>query len=311
MSEATLNKTVQPTTDRKIRCERTNALRAPGIYDMSQYMEALLQYEEEAKPTKKPRFIYRDCETPEPVYHPFTREHELSRLVFCIEGQALLIAPDGQTQFITNGSGVLIPSGFEYDLLLGRGSQKWISAHWEPESVAMTIPEGTGTQVLTIENASSIFKELTQSLLKTVALTTPAQNLVYAWLNLFIHETQPKAKSFSLVPAIEEESGNMHELLLAIKSNPNSDWNLNSAALVAGYSPFHLSRLFRSTVHMGLPKFVEACRTERAIEELLEGTTPMNILSEQCGFGTPQAMRTAIRETTGFLPSELRPRSGE
>ncbi|MFM9873955.1 MAG: helix-turn-helix transcriptional regulator [Fimbriimonadaceae bacterium] len=311
MNEATLNKIVKPTTDRRIRCERTNTLKEPGSYDLSNFAENFLKIETEAKPTKSPRFVRRICTIPEPVYHPFTRDIELNRVLYCIEGQALLISPDGETQFITTGSGLIIPAGIEYDLLLGRGTQNWLSSIWESDSPAVSLPENFGTQVFTIVEVSHIFKELTQAVIELPIEEVPSQNLLLAWLNMLIFESKPGGCSFALLPKIQEEAQNVKELLQAIKNNPAADWNLNSASAVAGYSPFHLSRVFRSTIHMGMPKFVETCRTEQAIKELLTGNIPLNLISEKCGFGTPQAMRTAIREITGFLPSEIRPRQGE
>ncbi len=311
MSEAALNRIMQPTTDRKIRCEITNALKEPGTCDQTAYLPTLLKYEQEAAPTKKPRFIHRICETPEPVYHPFTREIDLSKLLYCIQGHALLIASDGTTNFLSGGSGTYIPAGIEYDLLLGRGTQNWITTHWEADSPMMVSPEADTAQTLTLTDTSEIFKKLTEKIISELGSSSISQNLILSWLHMFIYESNVGGRSFSLVPNLEDESESIVELISSIKSNPASDWNLNAAAEVAGYSPFHLSRLFRSTVNIGLPKFVEACRTEKAIEDLLSGSTPMTALFDTCGFGSPQAMRMAVREYTGFLPSELRARPSE
>lgn len=302
---------MQPTTDRKIRCEQTNALKLPGTCDQKAHFDALMKHEIEARPTKKPRFINRICQIAEPAYHPFTRETGLAKILYCIEGHALLIADDGQTRFMTAGSGLFIPAGYEYDLLLGRGTQNWLSSHWEADSPVMSMPELVGGQSFTINDTSEIFRKFTEKVITEVNVGPLSENLVHSWLHMLIHESQEKSRSYSLIPPLEAEAESIQDLLAAIKLKPSAEWNLNSAAELAGYSPFHLSRLFRSTVNLGLPKFVEASRTEKAIEDLLAGTTPMNLLFEVCGFGSPQAMRMAIREFTGFLPSELRSRTGE
>jgi AraC-like DNA-binding protein len=57
---------------------------------------------------------------------------------------------------------------------------------------------------------------------------------------------------------------------------------------------------------MGFPEYVDRCRTEVAIRKLLEGAESMSFVAGDSGFGTPQAMRTAFREYTGFLPSEMK-----
>jgi AraC-like DNA-binding protein len=306
---------MEPKTDRKIRSESTNALKCPEMYDLSSCQEVLIkqlnEQEEQFAPNKKPRFINRICNTPEPVYHPFTREIGFSRVLYCINGFGLLIGDDGTTKCVTAGSGIFIPSGFEYDLLLGRGSQNWITSHWEGDSPIMSTPDFQGAQTFAINNTTEVFKNLTATIVSDIANIEKMPYLILSWLYMFIHESSNHGMSFSLSPPLEPEAENIHDLVTSIKANPAQDWNLSAAAEVAGYSPFHLSRLFRSTVNMGLPQFVEACRTEIAIEELLNGKTPMNVLFENCGFGTPQAMRSAIREYCGFLPSELRANPAE
>jgi len=95
-------------------------------------------------------------------------------------------------------------------------------------------------------------------------------------------------------------------LLEAIRENPVQSWSLKDAAAFAGYSPFHLSRTFRSIVGYGLPEYVDRCRTERAVEMVVGTDGVVDDISVHCGFGSTQALRDSFREYLGLLPSELR-----
>lgn len=96
------------------------------------------------------------------------------------------------------------------------------------------------------------------------------------------------------------------ELMLAVKEKPTAPWSLKDAAAMAGYSAFHLSRTFRVAIEYGFPEFVDRCRTELALKELLETDESIEEVANKCGFGSTQALRSACREYVGFLPSEIR-----
>lgn len=103
-----------------------------------------------------------------------------------------------------------------------------------------------------------------------------------------------------------ESSSIMRGLMDAVKRSPAENWALKDAADRAGYSAFHLSRSFRSLVGFGFPEFVDRCRTELAIKELLHSEEMVEDVARKCGFGSTQALRSACKEYTGLLPSEFR-----
>lgn len=98
----------------------------------------------------------------------------------------------------------------------------------------------------------------------------------------------------------------LRELILAVREEPTAPWPLPEAATRAGYSPFHFSRVFKSSVGCGFHEYVERCRTELAIEMLISTTNPVELVANSSGFGTPQSLRDAMRTFTGFAPSDLR-----
>lgn len=98
----------------------------------------------------------------------------------------------------------------------------------------------------------------------------------------------------------------IQRLLDDVRQNPREPWSLKNAAAHAGYSPFHLSRAFKSAVGFGFPEFVERCRVESAIPKILGRTQPLDAIGIAAGFSSAPAMRDAFRENLGLLPSEFR-----
>lgn len=96
------------------------------------------------------------------------------------------------------------------------------------------------------------------------------------------------------------------ELVDKVRSDPTLSWPLRDAADLAGYSPFHFSRVFKSLVGYGFHEYVDRCRTELAVQFLLAGEMPLDGVSQACGFGTTQGLRESIKEYLGLVPSELR-----
>lgn len=96
------------------------------------------------------------------------------------------------------------------------------------------------------------------------------------------------------------------QLMNLIRRSPTSEWNLTSAAEQVGYSSYHLSRTFKSTVGMGLPEYVERCRTEKALAIVTTKNVSLEEIALTCGFSSSHNLRDAFRSNLGLLPSEIR-----
>lgn len=95
-------------------------------------------------------------------------------------------------------------------------------------------------------------------------------------------------------------------LIEKVRLTPAKTWTLKQAADLAGYSPFHLSRTFKHHVGYGFPDFVLRCRSEIAVKLLCNTNRQVDAIRLTSGFSSIQAMREALKEFLGFLPSELR-----
>ena len=98
----------------------------------------------------------------------------------------------------------------------------------------------------------------------------------------------------------------IRDLIAQVRKNPAAPWPLKDAADMAGYSPFHFSRVFKSLVGYGFHEFVDRSRTECAVEMLVTTESAVDLVASTCGFGTTQGLRESVKEYLGLVPSELR-----
>ena len=96
------------------------------------------------------------------------------------------------------------------------------------------------------------------------------------------------------------------DLIAQVRKNPAAPWPLKDAADMAGYSPFHFSRVFKQLVGYGFHEFVDRSRTECAVEMLVTTESAVDLVASTCGFGTTQGLRESVKEYLGLVPSELR-----
>jgi AraC-like DNA-binding protein len=96
------------------------------------------------------------------------------------------------------------------------------------------------------------------------------------------------------------------ELIAKVRENPALPWPLRDAADMAGYSPFHFSRVFKNLNGYGFHEYVDRCRTETAVEMLVSTDSAVDLVASTCGFGTTQGLRESVKEYLGLVPSELR-----
>ncbi len=98
----------------------------------------------------------------------------------------------------------------------------------------------------------------------------------------------------------------LKNLTAKVRQNPSLGWPLKEAADLAGYSPFHFSRVFKQLVGYGFHEYVDRCRTECAIDMLVSSDSAVDLVASSCGFGTTQGLRESVKEYLGLVPSELR-----
>lgn len=255
------------------------------------------------------RLVKGHCESP--TYIPDLAIRSNRHLIYCENGTGLIHFNRHGKFFMGPRSVALISPGSEWTLLQGRGSQSWLVSSWLPGNPAIPDEDIGPDHVFLLSPGSIAVTNLTERAICRVTEVRDWPNFLLAWFNLVLHERHLTNSTFSLTPGFQRGAEQIGDLVSAIKAAPQRPWNLTDASALAGYSPFHLSRIFRHIAKMGFPEFVDRCRVEVMMKVLLETNTPLTTVAEQCGFGTPQAMRNACRSYAGFLPSELRDRGSE
>jgi transcriptional regulator GlxA family with amidase domain len=128
------------------------------------------------------------------------------------------------------------------------------------------------------------------------------------WLVLFLQRPGGQAQFSSHLATQLAEREPLRELQAWIADNLDADLRVESLAERAAMSPRNFARFFRRETGMTPAAYVEVLRVERARQLLEEAADPVELVSAQCGFGTPETMRRAFARQVGAAPAEYRAR---
>lgn len=249
-----------------------------------------------------------------PATLDFPEEPNQVRFLVQYQGTALAVCECTKLTLIGPNSIALSQSGRTGYVSFGRGPNRWLYATWTEKDLSALYPAaqqvgypggqipaahfipGEGILGLLANDVAAAFDDPTidirASLVALISATVQATRI------------SPEGPVLAEIP--QQIQGSLRTLLEAVKDDPRQSWSLKEAAAMAAYSPFHLSRTFRTIAPYGFPEFVDRCRTELALSLLMSSTSSIEDIAQSCGFGSAQAMRNACREYLGFLPSELR-----
>ena len=95
------------------------------------------------------------------------------------------------------------------------------------------------------------------------------------------------------------------DVLAYIDGNLSEPINVTELAAVAGFSPYHFSRLFTARFGESVMSYVRTCRLQAAANKLIGDAPPtLAQLSFDCGFESQEAFTRAFRRP---LPLALPP----
>ena len=267
-----------------------------------------------SKPPFEINLIAGTLESPLTVRFP--RAAGIIRLGISFAGTAQVFKDSHHPYLVCNQTASLCVEVRDYYATFGRGEHKW---------AVVTIPDSS------LEALNAPLKELgvASCSAHTIYLGTTRQSM-HSLLQDLEHALDDETKDcralltsiYSFMTQIAIEDGFKQEVILAeippsvtgslaslleqVKADPSRPWSLKDAANEAAYSAFHLSRIFRTFANYGFPELVDRCRTERAVKLLLETDQSVDEISNECGYGSTQALRNSCREYLGLLPSELK-----
>ena len=109
----------------------------------------------------------------------------------------------------------------------------------------------------------------------------------------------------------QEYEGRINRVMDHIRENLNGDLRLESLSRVAGFSPYHFHRVFKSIVGETLNEYIRRIRSDRAAAQLINN--PARTITEiavGCGFSSSSAFAREFRQRFGVSASQFR-RGGE
>ena len=96
------------------------------------------------------------------------------------------------------------------------------------------------------------------------------------------------------------------EMIDYIESNLDGQLNLDEIAKEAGYSKFHLNRMFSDHVGYTVYKYIQMRRLTAAAEKLVYTKKPIIEIAYEANYGSQQSFTLAFRRLYDCTPQEYR-----
>lgn len=125
-------------------------------------------------------------------------------------------------------------------------------------------------------------------------------------LVVFLKRPGGQSQFSAALTAQTTTTGPIDRIRLHILENPRGDLTLAALANVAGVSPRHLSRLFRTEQGMSVAAYVELARLDIARRLLEESAAPIKAVAYAAGFGSLTTLRRAFTRRLGIAPRQYR-----
>ncbi|MDH6460313.1 transcriptional regulator GlxA family with amidase domain [Micromonospora sp. A200] len=100
----------------------------------------------------------------------------------------------------------------------------------------------------------------------------------------------------------------LRRVLDAIAADPAQPYDLPGLAALAGVSPRHLGRLFRTELGTTPARYLDRVRVEAAQGLLERGDDTLDVVARRVGFGSPETMRRTFLRELGITPGAYRSR---
>jgi len=97
------------------------------------------------------------------------------------------------------------------------------------------------------------------------------------------------------------------ELIVKVRKNPAAPWPLKDAADMAGYSPFHFSRVFKSLVGYGFHEFVDRSRNRVRVENAGNDGERGGPRGFDLRLWHHAGLRESVKEYLGLVPANSAP----
>ncbi|MCB8932845.1 MAG: helix-turn-helix transcriptional regulator [Chthonomonadaceae bacterium] len=236
-------------------------------------------------------------------------------LVINVDGTLLLrCRSEDRWTIATKGTVAFLPGPRNLIASFGRGDHEtdliWWSESLTPQIGAWLKADPTlrtPNRVVNCRSISPTFDEIVGRIEQALEERSHRQEMLFLSA---VYELVPclanGTHELRLAPLPTHLPAQLRDIARQVADKPHFPWAIRDAAALAGYSPFHFSRVFKQLVGYGFHQYVDRCRTELAARKLCSSKDTIEEVARQCGFGTSHSLRDSIREYLGVTPTELR-----
>lgn len=167
--------------------------------------------------------------------------------------------------------------------------------HFNIRSLPADWPDVRRWPVLVCDPPSSV-AHLMHSIVRLLSTEVPppsmppdqhATRLLEALLGEVLLAPVPEAERQPKIVRPEPVERAIHRMRQVFNQQPPKALTLDELAQVAGVSPQHLSRLFRTHLHMSPIRMLGLMRLQLALALLTHTAMPIGMIAERCGFESP------------------------
>ena len=102
----------------------------------------------------------------------------------------------------------------------------------------------------------------------------------------------------------------IHDLLDWIDNNIESRLDINTVSRRAGYSKWHLQRIFKEHTGYRLAEYIRAQKLQKSVERLARSDEPILNVAIALGFDSQQSFNRSFKRHYGQAPGAWRRRIG-
>lgn len=276
----------------------------PSFYSQQEVVETQI-FE---GPVGTGRFILVKSNANEPTVNLIRYERDAVLLGLCLKGGDI-VSTGYDFAVVTPGTFWVAHTYREDHHLFFRGEQLWMAwvlpAARLSALVASTRDEPGPDWAFFVNNIRDMFAVTAEV---EESLQQPTAENFRRFTAMAAQVMSPEFRRYEAVfpDPYEAEAGEFKDLMDQVNANVATEWNLQAAADMLGYSVFHFSRLFKKVVGVGFPEYVESCRCRKATLEYLKPKPRSVNIAAACGFSSVSLMSVSIRRHLGLLPSEIK-----
>ena len=113
-------------------------------------------------------------------------------------------------------------------------------------------------------------------------------------------------ESFSLIPRSSVSTGALQRILQYINGHYREPITRSTVAHAIGYHDSYISHLFSRTMHVSLPEYINALRTDEACRFLRETEMSVTEICSELGFQSIRNFNRVFQNRKGMTPREYR-----